>query len=86
MQNYKMYINGKWVDAISGRTFATVNPSTGEELGRVPYAGKEDVDEAAKAANEALPAWSKMNQSDRAKAILPLRSSCQRAFKGTHRP
>ncbi len=70
MQEYKMWIGGKWVDAVSGRTFATVNPSTGEELGRVPYAGKEDVDEAVKAANEALPGWSKMTQSDRAKIIL----------------
>ena len=70
MQKFKMYINGKWVDALSGRTFATVNPSTGEELGRVPLAGKEDVDEAVKAANEALPGWSRLMQADRAKAIL----------------
>jgi acyl-CoA reductase-like NAD-dependent aldehyde dehydrogenase len=70
MQKYKMFINGEWVDAESGKTFATVNPSTGEELGRVPLAGEEDVDKAVKAANQALPVWSKMMQSDRAKAIL----------------
>jgi acyl-CoA reductase-like NAD-dependent aldehyde dehydrogenase len=70
MQKYKMFINGEWVDAESGKTFATMNPSTGEELGRVPLAGEEDVDKAVKAANQALPVWSKMMQSDRAKAIL----------------
>jgi aldehyde dehydrogenase (NAD+) len=48
---YKMFINGERVDAESGKTFATVNPSTGEELGRVPQAGKEDVDKAVNAAN-----------------------------------
>jgi acyl-CoA reductase-like NAD-dependent aldehyde dehydrogenase len=67
-----MYIDGKWVDAKSGRTFATVNPSTGEELGRVPCAGKEDVDAAVQAAKAALPGWSKTTQSDRAKALLRL--------------
>src|SRR5512145_1666303 len=70
MKEYKMWIGGKWVDAQSGRTFATMNPSTGEELGRVPLAGKEDVDEAVKAANEALPGWAKKTQAERAKAIL----------------
>ena len=65
-----MYINGKWVDALSGKTFATVNPSTGEELGRVPLAGREDVDEAVKAASEAFTGWSKAMQAERAKAIL----------------
>ncbi|NLT67319.1 MAG: aldehyde dehydrogenase [Acidobacteria bacterium] len=70
MRNYRMYINGKWVDALSGKTFATVNPSTGEELGRVPLAGREDVDEAVKAASEAFTGWSKAMQAERAKAIL----------------
>ncbi len=72
MQNCKMFINGEWVDAVSGKTFTTVNPSTGEVLGSVPLADKEDVDKAVKAANEALPAWAKATQSDRAKAILRL--------------
>ncbi|MBN1831092.1 MAG: aldehyde dehydrogenase [Deltaproteobacteria bacterium] len=70
MQTYKMFINGEWVDTESGKTFATINPSTGEELGRVPQAGIEDVDKAVNAANQALPEWSKMTQSDRAKTIL----------------
>ncbi len=70
MNNHKMYIGGEWVNAESGKTFVTVNPTTGEELGRVPLAGKADVDKAVKAANEAFPAWSKMMQADRAKAIF----------------
>ena len=65
-----MWIGGKWIGAASGRTFATVNPSTGEELGRVPLAAMEDVDAAVKAANGALPGWSKRTQAERAKAIL----------------
>jgi betaine-aldehyde dehydrogenase len=70
MQKYRMFINGEWGDSESGKTFATVNPSTGEELGRVPLAGKEDIDKAVNAANQAFPVWSKMMQNDRANVIL----------------
>ena len=31
----KMLINGKWVDAASGKTFPTYNPATGDVLSRV---------------------------------------------------
>lgn len=35
MESKKMWIGGKWVEAESGKTFAVLNPSTEEELGRV---------------------------------------------------
>lgn len=70
MQKYRMFINGEWVDSESGKTFATVNPSTGEELGKVPLGDRGDVDKAVNAANQAFPIWSKMVQNDRAKVIL----------------
>jgi acyl-CoA reductase-like NAD-dependent aldehyde dehydrogenase len=55
MQEYKMLIGGKWIDAESGKTFVTVNPTTGEELARVPLADARDVDKAVKAARAAFP-------------------------------
>lgn len=69
MKSYKMFIGGKWVDAASGKTFSVVNPSTEEEIGQAALGGPEDVDKAVKAANDALPAWSKMVQSERSKII-----------------
>jgi acyl-CoA reductase-like NAD-dependent aldehyde dehydrogenase len=69
MQDYKMLIGGEWVDAESGKTFITTNPATGEELARVPLAGKKDVDRAVRAARAAYPAWSKLKQAQRS-AIL----------------
>ncbi|MBN2040363.1 MAG: aldehyde dehydrogenase [Spirochaetes bacterium] len=72
MKSYKMYINGEWVDAVSGKTMPTYNPSTGEEYGLVPVADKEDVDKAVKAASAALPEWAKKTQQDRAKLIMRL--------------
>jgi aldehyde dehydrogenase (NAD+) len=39
----KLLINNQWIEAASGRTFATINPSTGEEICRVAEADKEDI-------------------------------------------
>src|SRR5438445_8854716 len=50
----RMLIDGKWVEAASGRTFETPNPATGEVLARVAAAGPEDVDRAVRAARRAF--------------------------------
>ncbi|MGC2416609.1 MAG: aldehyde dehydrogenase family protein, partial [Candidatus Acidiferrales bacterium] len=42
----QMLINGKWVDAASGKTFPTYNPATGEVLAHVAEGDKEDIDRA----------------------------------------
>lgn len=47
---YKLYINGKWVDSKEGKTFNTYCPANGELLATCAEAGREDVDEAVKAA------------------------------------
>src|SRR5215475_11757097 len=50
----RMVIGGKAVDAISGRTFESENPYTGQGWAVVPDAGREDVDAAVAAARSAL--------------------------------
>jgi len=37
-----MYINGQWVNAVSGATFSTYNPSNGEKIGEVADGDQED--------------------------------------------
>lgn len=55
---FQNYINGRWVDATSGRTFENRNPANWDEvLGIFPLSGKEDVDEAVKAARRAFESW-----------------------------
>lgn len=65
------YIDGAYRPAISGETFATVNPATGETLADVAACGAEDVDFAVAKAREAFDdgRWSRMHPSDR-KGIL----------------
>ncbi|HZZ78380.1 MAG TPA: aldehyde dehydrogenase family protein, partial [Gemmataceae bacterium] len=69
-----MFIGGKWVDSVSGKTFATLNPSTGETICQVAEGDKADIDLAVKAARKAFESgpWSKMNASDRGRLIYKL--------------
>ncbi|MCX6137053.1 MAG: aldehyde dehydrogenase family protein [Ignavibacteriales bacterium] len=57
-ESYKNLINGKLTEAKSGRTFENRNPANWEEVIAVfPKSGKEDVDEAVKAARAAFEKW-----------------------------
>lgn len=58
----RLFINGKFVDARKGRTFATINPATGLKIADMAQGGAEDVDLAVKAAREAFRSgsWSRM--------------------------
>src|ERR1700678_941593 len=72
-QTRKMLINGKWVEAASGKTFATYNPATGEVLARVVEGDREDIDRAVKAARAAFAGrWSQLTPSERGRAIWKL--------------
>jgi aldehyde dehydrogenase (NAD+) len=55
----KFYIDGKWVAPASPKTIAVINPATEEQIATVPLGTAEDVDQAAKAAAAAFPAWSR---------------------------
>ncbi len=50
----KMFINGKWVEAASGKTFPSYNPATGEVMAQVAEGDREDIDRAVKAARKAF--------------------------------
>ncbi|MDD4933850.1 MAG: aldehyde dehydrogenase family protein [Methylacidiphilaceae bacterium] len=69
-----LLIGGKWVDAASGKTFATVNPATEETLAQVAEADAEDVDRAVRAARAAFTAgpWARMAPAERAKLLWKL--------------
>lgn len=44
-----LYFGGKWQAPAAGRTFVSINPSTGRQLAEIPYADAKDVDRAVKA-------------------------------------
>jgi len=70
----KMLIDGKWVNAASGKTFPTYNPATGEVLAQIAEGDKADVDAAVKAARKAFESgpWPRMSASQRGRLIWKL--------------
>ena len=70
----KMLIDGKWVNAASGKTFPTYNPATGEVLAQVAEGDRADIDAAVKAARKAFDSgpWSRMTPSERGKLVWKL--------------
>jgi acyl-CoA reductase-like NAD-dependent aldehyde dehydrogenase len=79
MEKFKMYIGGKWVDSISGKTYMALNPATGEEVAEIPLGGKADVDIAVAAARKAFPIWAKTPQAERTRILLKM-AALQREF------
>ncbi len=79
-QPRNMIIDGKSVAALSGKTYETLNPATGEVLTTVPMAGKEDVDLAVAAARAAFenPVWRDMTAMDRTRLMLRLADLIER--------
>ena len=49
-QDYKMYINGEWINSSSGKKIETLNPETNEVWATVPEANDDDVDFAVQSA------------------------------------
>ena len=72
-RKYRLLIDGKWVDAASGKTFTSPNPSTGEVFAEVAAADKADIDKAVSAARRAFEGkWSQMSARDRGRLLYKL--------------
>ena len=74
MEKYKLYIDGKFVDAETGETRPTINPATEEPIAMVPVATKGDTQRAIAAARKAFDArtWSGMDVRERAKILMKI--------------
>ncbi|WP_246707538.1 aldehyde dehydrogenase [Mesorhizobium sp. NZP2077] len=71
-----MIVDGVQTAALSGKTFKTLNPATGEVLAEIPAGSAADVDQAVAAARHALEdgRWSKLAPAARKKVLLSLAS------------
>jgi aldehyde dehydrogenase (NAD+) len=72
VREYKLLINGEFVDAADGATFDTTDPSTGEVVGRVAKGGREDMKRAIESSRSAFDsgAWSELTMKERATRML----------------
>ncbi len=74
LESGRLLIDGNWTEALSGKTFQTVDPATEEVLAEVAEADSGDVDLAVAAARTALEdgSWGTMDARDRGRALLRL--------------
>ncbi|XP_062873591.1 aldehyde dehydrogenase, mitochondrial-like [Trichomycterus rosablanca] len=80
--NYnKIFINNEWHDAVTNKTFPTINPATGEVICHVAEGDKADVDKAVKAAKDAFrlgSPWRRMDASHRGMLLHRLADCIER--------
>lgn len=70
----QLLIDGKWVNSASGKTFATVNPATGDVIAQIAEGDRADIDKAVKAARKAFEKgpWRRMNARERGRLLYKL--------------
>jgi gamma-glutamyl-gamma-aminobutyraldehyde dehydrogenase len=80
------FIDGSFRPAVSGKTFDTVNPATGEVIAKIAACGSEDVDLAVEKARDAFEdgRWSRLHPRDRKEVLIRLaklikRNACELA-------
>jgi succinate-semialdehyde dehydrogenase/glutarate-semialdehyde dehydrogenase len=66
------FVDGKWIEAESGRTIAVRNPATGETIGEVPSLSVAETRRAIEAAHHAQPAWRAHTAKERAVVLRRL--------------
>ena len=70
LKEYKMFIDGLWVESESKKTFETLNPENNEPWAKVPEASAKDVDKAVRAAQKAFEGkWPKLLPRERGKFL-----------------
>jgi len=81
IQHTGLFINNQFVDSVSGKTFPTVNPATGEVTAQVAEGDQADVNIAVKAATEAFrlgSPWRTMDASKRGELLYKLADLIER--------
>ncbi|KAK6151779.1 hypothetical protein DH2020_014414 [Rehmannia glutinosa] len=68
----KLFINGEFIDSISGKTFETIDPRSGEVIAKIAEGDKQDIDLAVKAAREAFDngPWPRLPGCERRRIML----------------
>ncbi|KAH0774226.1 hypothetical protein KY290_011363 [Solanum tuberosum] len=68
----QLFINGEFVDSVSGKTFETIDPRNEEVIASIAEGDKDDVDLAVKAAREAFDngPWPRLSPKERRRIML----------------
>src|SRR5215467_6407528 len=80
VKDQPLFIGGKWLDSVSGKTFPAINPATGGTICQVAEGDRADIDLAVKAARTALESgpWKKMDAVERGRLLFKLADLIER--------
>ncbi len=83
VQDYLMWIDGRFVPAESGQTFESINPYSGEPVARVPRGAQADIDKAVAAARRAFDEgpWPRMSGEERARILQAVAEKIEAASR-----
>ncbi|KAL4895341.1 Aldehyde/histidinol dehydrogenase [Aspergillus ambiguus] len=65
----KNYVDGQWIDSVSGRKFDVHDPATGQLIGTCPESVAQDAKKAIDVAAHALPAWRSLSGRGRSRIL-----------------
>jgi aldehyde dehydrogenase (NAD+) len=71
IERRQFYIDGFWIDPVTPRDHAVINPATEAQVGVISLGTAADIDRAVAAANRAFPLWSATSPAER-------RAACER--------
>ena len=80
LKEYKMFINGTWIDAENKKTFESLNPENNEPWAVVPEASANDVNKAVDAAKSAFKDWKDTNKEFRVDLLEKLLQIYKKRF------
>ncbi|MDQ1208244.1 betaine-aldehyde dehydrogenase [Acinetobacter baylyi] len=66
---HRLYIHGQYTDATSGKTFDSINPSTGEVIATIQQASQTDIEAAVKSAAEGQKVWAAKTAVERSRIL-----------------
>src|SRR5438552_531758 len=77
----KLLVGGQWKESLSDRSQQVFNPATGEPIGEVPLAKKEEVDDAVGAAQMAFEKWKNVPITERVKYLFKLKQVLESEYE-----
>ena len=76
------YIDGKWVSPVKTITHKVIDPSNENPCAEISIGGKEDIDNAVKAAKKAFDKWKETSKEERIVFLEKLLKVYKKRFKG----
>lgn len=71
-KTYKLFIDGKWIEAEDSAAYSVSTPATGKTIASCANASRKDVDSAVKAGWKAFPAWKKTSVQEKSTLLLKI--------------